>query len=223
MNEEAARNQAQAQPIDAQPIDLSSAGASVGRRRLIKLGAGALPLSLTLASRPVHAFACNTTSAWGSVQVNNVASVQTNASNKALTIERWSLSEWVDNLTHSPLNTPWGVLTNAINTTQSFSDLDIGAAQLLGIPAGLTATDNLLNTLKGMTGAGLFQKYMLVALLNWKLLAGSVTGNIGACLSGPQLTDMLGGSYTVPSTGEEWTIANDKIVNYLLGNNIVAP
>ncbi|MCC6250810.1 MAG: hypothetical protein IT499_24020 [Rubrivivax sp.] len=43
------------------------------RRRFIRLGAGSVPVGLTLTSRPVMAWHCYTTSAWGSQRADGVA------------------------------------------------------------------------------------------------------------------------------------------------------
>ncbi|MGI4848223.1 MAG: hypothetical protein ACRYGK_08815 [Janthinobacterium lividum] len=65
----------------AEPLPLALAGDEVAakfskRRRFIKGGAAAVPVALTLTSQPVMAWHCNSTSAWGSGQLqNNTGSV----------------------------------------------------------------------------------------------------------------------------------------------------
>ncbi|MDE2298344.1 MAG: hypothetical protein KGK18_09270, partial [Burkholderiales bacterium] len=55
------------------------------RRRLLKLGATSVPVTLTLTSRPVLAWHCNTTSAWGSAQMmpNNSTTLRNTATQLA--------------------------------------------------------------------------------------------------------------------------------------------
>ena len=43
---------------------------AASRRRLLKTGVSVAPIVLTLASRPVLAWHCKSTSAWGSEQLN---------------------------------------------------------------------------------------------------------------------------------------------------------
>lgn len=220
-------NQEPTRPQDP-PADSRSAdgidGGMLGRRRLIKLGAGAVPASLTLVSRPVHAFACNSTSAWGSAQVNPSASVTARAALKATTIERWTLTEWVNNTTHGSLLVPWNTLgsTSSGVVTNTSKALTLGTVFPGGpYPTGLASTDLLWAILSGSAGASLFQKYMLTAMLNSKL--NGATPSIGPdnCLPTAKLQSLMTGSYTVPSTGTVWD--QNKIVEYLLANNLVAP
>jgi len=207
MNEEAARHQ-------AQPADLTGAGASVGRRRLLKLGAGAVPVSLTLVSRPVHAFACNTTSAWGSVQINNVASVQANAESKATIVNVWTLADWVNNTAGTPGAQPWsqvgldGANTGTWTLTDAFSHVNLGAIY----PVPLTGSENFMGIL--MNGSE-YHKYMVVAMLNSKLL------NPGAndCLA-PSHLDEMRRLVFAPGGATAWS--EEKIVEYLQGN-VVPP
>ena len=210
-------------PIETQAAASVGVG-SPGRRRLIKLGAGALPASLTLVSRPVHAFACNSTSAWGSTQINPAASVRATAAGKATYIERWSLTEWINNTTHSPLAVPWNTLgstTSGVVTGLSKNMTLSGIFGAVQYPVGLAGTDKVWDRLSNTVATTLFQRYMLVAMLNSKLIGTNLTFGPDRCLPTAALTDMLDGSYTVPSTAVVWGQA--EIIAYLLANNLVAP
>ena len=84
------------------------------RRRLIKLGGVAAPVALTLTSRPVMAaWHCNTTSAWGSAQINPNQSTTARNANNQLVDETWTIANWKDNTTRAGLGMPWTSLGNA--------------------------------------------------------------------------------------------------------------
>lgn len=193
------------------------------RRRLLKLGASSVPVALTLTSRPVLAWHCNTTSAWGSAQMmpNNSTTVR-NAANQ-LPDESWTISDWLYNTPGGVGSYPWvrlgtqystsGVTSASKNYTIASLFSDTGGVY----PVGLNGTDKVWYKIN--TGST-FQKYMIVAKLNARLIP-----NVASCLKSDggidQLRYMLDGSYTPPNTtgGSTWGMA--EIQNYLYNNWIV--
>lgn len=213
-------------PIDPPPVDPSAPEAlpdataprlgSARRRRLIKLGASAVPVGLTLASRPVRAWHCNSTSAWGSAQINPTASTTARNSATDFSDDCWTISEWQGNISHGSLGQPFTRLncttTSAINTYTLSSVYSASG----GMPAGLKASDKLMDKLKNGTT---FQVYMLVARLNANLIP-----NVNSCLKSgtDQLVLMAGGTYSPPNLpGVTWGEA--QIIQYLNSNYIVVP
>jgi len=186
------------------------------RRQLIKLGASSVPVAFTLASRPVRAWHCNSTSAWGSAQINPTQSTTARNSAQERIDDCWSISEWVNNISHGSLGQPWPRLscmtTSAIN---NYSCLTLYSATG-GLPTGLSTSDKVMNKLKNGTT---FQKYMLVARLNANLVP-----NVQSCLKSTtdQLVLMAGGSYSPPNLpGVVWD--QNQIIQYLGSNYIVTP
>ena len=211
-------------PAPADQAAPSIAEASFARRRrLLKLGASSVPVALTLASRPVLAWHCNTTSAWGSAQMMpNASTTARNYANRLLD-ESWGISDWLYNTPAHVGSYPWvrlgtqystnGVTSASKNYTVASLFSDTGGVY----PLGLNGTDKVWYKIN--TGSS-FQKYMLVAKLNAKLIP-----NVASCLKSDggidQLKLMLDGSYTPPNTtgAPTWGIA--EIQNYLSNNWIV--
>ncbi|MDT9000135.1 hypothetical protein RQP53_12735 [Paucibacter sp. APW11] len=213
--------QASVQGVDAQAVAVAR------RRRFLKIGASTVPAGLTLASRPVRAWHCNTTSAWGSAQINPVASTTNRNKLTQLTDETWTIANWQSNTIRTAVSgtPPWGVLFSTRTDCKSggvvpayvksytIGTLFSGAS----IPAGLSSTNYVWTVLNNGTQ---FQKYIVTAWLNAKLIA-----NVASCLKSggtDQLRLMLGGSYSPPNlSGTPWT--QTDIVNYLFNNWIVRP
>lgn len=194
---------------------------SSSRRRLLK--AGAVPVGLTLASQPVRAWHCNTASAWGSAQVNATASVTARAADAEIVNECWTITEWKNNTYHSPVGYPWcklGTQSSTYGVTGTSKNYTL--ATLFGssgpFPKGCSGSQTVWYVLNNGTT---FQKYMVVAKLNAKLLPGTV----GQCLksnTSDQITAMLDGVYSPNGVdGSGWD--ESKIMSYLYDNWIVRP
>lgn len=193
-----------------------------GRRRLVKLGAGVAPVALTLTSRPVRAWHCNTASAWGSAQISSNASTAARNTTNQLADESWTISNWRYNTTRAGLPYPWVRLgtqssTGACtNNSKNYSIADLFGASG-PFPKSLTGTDKVWDKICNGTE---FQKYMIVAKLNSKFIA-----NIKECLESndvDQLKGMLGGTFRPANTGSViWY--EPEIIAYLYNNWIVRP
>ena len=182
------------------------------RRRLLKLGASGASVALTLTSRPARAWHCNSTSAWGSAQMNPKASVTARETSHEIGDECWSITEWCNNTNHSGLGQPWSRL--GCTTTSQINAYTVAKvyASSGGIPLGLTGSNLLMDKLKNGTQ---FQKYMLVARLNCNYVP-----NVQTCLRynlTDQLPLMASGTYSPPNLpGVTWNQAD--IIQYLDSN-----
>jgi hypothetical protein len=208
------------------------------RRRLMKLGAGVLPVTLTLASRPVRAWNCNTASAWGSAQINPNASVNARNSNSAVNDNSWTTSNWINNTSGQGLGKPWPVLISYCGASGSILN-SYTMGKLFGTsgPFPVTSLSTIPGTLSppaasaplskdtlvidAMKAGDQFLLYMIVARLNQMLLPSTV----GACLvsagSQDQLKLMLDGLYSPPNLPSMVWLKAD-IIKYLQQNFIVA-
>ena len=85
------------------------------RRRFIRLGAGSVPVGLTLTSRPVMAWHCYTTSAWGSQRATGVAAgtsvynrLEANVGTTRIDgDECWYITNWQNNTPRSGAPAPY--------------------------------------------------------------------------------------------------------------------
>ena len=205
--------------------DLACAGSAdarfARRRRLLKAGAAGVPVALTLASRPVLAWHCNTTSAWGSAQMMpNQSTTARNAANQ-LADESWTIYDWQTN-TASLGRYPWVVLgtqtsTSAVTTASKNYTIAWLFSDTGGVyPSGLSATDRIWTKIKYGT---VFQQYMIVAKLNSKLIP-----NVATCLKSggvDQLQYMLDGSYSPSNLKGAQSWGQNEIQTYLNSNWIV--
>ena len=185
---------------------------SPSRRRLIKLGAVAVPVVATLASRPALAWNCQSTSAWGSTMVGtSLQHTQTTS------FETWYISDWRDNVIRSSAGTqrPWYYVKQRLNTTLSSSDITCAMLQGIGIHcAGASGTTKVRTLLAGNDS---HQKATIVAQLNLMFTqTGSYRDTMGSCLStSTALNEMARDVYYQPST-RRWS--KDEIVTYLSNN-----
>ena len=202
---------------------------------MIKLGAGAAPVALTLASRPVFAAGqCNSTSAWGSAILRNgVASVQARATAARLDNPVWSLSQLSNDTAGMGVGggaKPWayifgkrytgantgGQTVNAYaQTTLKVSDLfPSGISGYSGAPATVHAW------LQANQSTSNFVTCLLVARIN-ALYAGNAAAQ---CLGNQQTGDILGAMATgsfrpTNGSGNLWSASD--ILQYLRDNNYV--
>lgn len=235
-------NDPQSTPQAPASVDASARQlASARRRRFIKLGGAAVPTALTLASRPVMAWHCNTASTWGSAQgQSNSSYTRSQDATRLFADETYTTACWLNNVARSTLSSnPWGrspLSRNTSTTTSSTYYKGYTVAQLLSGTgctsiSGINSNDTVWSILNGSakkpannpfngsfaTGSstcGEFQKLMLVAWLNFKVL----NSTLNKCLM-PGTTNVLvkmsTASYVGP-TGTTWDQAT--IVKYLKKN-----
>ena len=202
-------------PAQAHAAGLAANG--LKRRRLLKIGASGTSVALTLTSRPARAWHCNSTSAWGSAQLAPTTSTTARNTAHETGDECWTITEWVNNTSHGSLGQPWPHL--GCNTSTQINNYAVGTLYQPygGIPAGLTSSNKLMDKLKNGTS---FQKYMLVARLNAKLVS-----SVQTCLitnSKDQLVAMASGTYSPPNLpGVVW--GQSEIMQYLSSNWMVQP
>lgn len=193
----------------------------VSRRRLIKAGALSAPVALTLASQPVIATTCSTTSAWGSTQINPTASTTARHASAQQTINVPTISGWKNG------TTPWtqlGIAVDITNVNASNYYKKLTFTQLFGGNlglAGIVGTDKVYDKILTSPTRN-WATYMIVARLNFKL-----ESKVRTCLSDSKQVDQLAlmatGSYT-PSNlllAQPWL--QTQIMDYLEANYIVRP
>lgn len=205
------------------------------RRLMIKLGAGAAPVALTLASRPVFAAGqCNSTSAWGSAILRNgVASVQARAAAARLDNPVWSLSQLVNDTVGMSVGggaQPWAYIfgqrytgaSTGSQTPNAYAQATLKVSDLF--PGGISGYTGSPATVHGWLQAHMstsnFVSCLLVARIN-ALYAGNAAAQ---CLGNGQSTDVLGamasGSFQPSNgSGNPWTASD--ILQYLRDNNYV--
>lgn len=224
------------QPTPQAPASVDAAArqlASARRRRFIKLGGAAVPTALTLASRPVMAWHCNTASTWGSAQgMSNSSYTRSQDAQRLFADETYTVSCWVNNSTRSTLSAnPWAQSPVSCNTsTTSASNyykkytvaslLSGTGATILGISDTSDSVWKILKNdsanypLKSGNSSTEFTRLMLTAWLNFKVQ----NATLNKCLM-PGTTNVLvkfgNISYKGP-TGVTWTQAD--VVKYLKKN-----
>lgn len=236
-------NDSQSTPSAPTSVDAAARQlASTRRRRFIKLGGAAVPTALTLASRPVMAWHCNTASTWGSVQgLTNSAYTRSRVENVQLfPDETYPLSCWVANtgaggsLTSKPWSRSPASRTDGADLTVATHYKNATISELLGpfgaSVNGLVGTDTIWSVLNGKpeklkngvcgtyvagsSAYGDFQKLMLVAWLNYAILSST----LNRCLKPGSTIVLLGfgtESYVDPR-GNKWDKA--QVVKYLQAN-----
>jgi hypothetical protein len=189
--------------------------ASARRRRFIRMGAGAVPVAMTLASRPVMATSCLTASAWGSVQGLVNTSQYNRALSKAVTISgAYRLSSWCNSSCAG-----WGQLgcSNASARTNYTIATLLNGTGVSSI-AGLGGTTKVWTVLTSSSTYSAYQRTLVAAWLNWRVSSTSKT-----CLaSATDLTvNRLKDLGSIPSGGTKlWgkTWQRDDAVIYLTSN-----
>lgn len=215
------------QQPSATPTPVAGAVVSQRRRRFIQ--AGVVPVGLTLASRPVMAWHCNTTSAWGSAVLRNGgASVQARADNAVLSnTECWTISNWVGNTVRSQVSSsaPWSFVAAYWFSGKSYSYCKNNLTVAKVYPGGLK---NVSPTAKVADlfaqSSSSYATMMLVARLN-TLFAGH---NVAQCVVSSTGEDMLvkmasqGPNVFKPnnSSGAAWT--STDFYNYLKDNWLIS-
>ncbi len=193
--------------------------ASARRRRFIKMGAGAVPVALTLASRPVMATNCISASAWGSVQGLAGSSQFIRAQGKAISQTGYcTLASW-----QTTACAGWGKLGLTATTCKTYKLSTLLAASGLSTTAGILNPSNVVNVWDVLTTTSpvaytSYQKTMVAAWLNYATLPNAklcVTDTTNVAVN--RLKDLgnipAGGSTLF---GKPWTQAG--VVTYLTSN-----
>lgn len=193
-------------------VQASRPVASVSRRRLIRLGASAVPVLATLSSQSALAGQCISTSAWGSAQISNSASEAARHASHAVPVTTgWTISAWNDSA-----NAAWTVFTSAFGsspnpiTSLTFEQLYalVGSTYMrspssLGFNSSDLVMGNLTSDDKG---------YFLVAMLNYAVGAKPPTD----CVTDANWQAIVAGTYPL---GNPWDLG--QIALYLKNNFIV--
>jgi hypothetical protein len=214
--------------VDASARQLASAR----RRRLLKIGGAAVPAALTLTSRPVMAWDCNTASMWGSVQgISTTHSsygrsrVGSGTQQALFADETYTRANWLANTTRGGLpSSPWAALGCASGKTwpwNNFKNLKISDV----IPSAITGVSTSAKIWDYLnTSTDEYGYLMVVAWLNYIALVvkTGATPGLGKCLK-PQSTVALSwmgsvGSGVTGPDGRLWD--KPRVVNYLKLNYI---
>ena len=204
------------EPDDGSPQASANAGAaSRGRRRFIRLGAGAVPASLTLAAQPVMAWHCNSPSAAASAAISANASVQTRTQQAAIADECWSVVQWQNDTSRSGIGKPWTRLLQAQSLPRSSTTVNQVFAGI-NKPYGLSGqgNNNAYTVLRGLS-VGSFEAVILVTRLNYLCVAA-----VRECLGGnreDELGQMSTGLYS-PSANHSIQWGSQQIIDYLHNN-----
>ena len=213
---------------DASLNSAKAADAFASRRRLIRAGAGLVPVVSTLASRPAHAWQCRSPSAWGSLKANANTSLKNNAGHRAYTDETWTLANWKNNTARSATGysaKPWvklcenfsTIVTKETKTQGSFDHTKVTVSMLqavmgIQVPSGLNPSVKCVD----LMGSANFGSCCLAAQLNWILLSPLPKNDLEKCLSLVDLKNMAIGAYPA---GSPWT--QQQVRTYLTENYIV--
>ncbi|MBP9929188.1 MAG: hypothetical protein KBF63_07945 [Rhodoferax sp.] len=156
------------------------------RRRFIRLGASAVPVAMTLASRPVMAWHCNSTSAWGSAQLaGNVGSAKTRLDGTVTRgNECWYINDWKTNVNSNTnmSSAPWEAVKAARNET-SVANAQRNLTVGIIFPGGFTAygaTTKVWDIVRNGSGWALS---VTVARLNSLYATGGYTTLINNCVA----------------------------------------
>ena len=214
-------------PVGASVSELASAR----RRRFIKAGAGAVPVALTLSSRPVMATNCVTASAWGSTMGLIGTSQYNRARSPAKAVEisgAKRLIDWkqTDNGLSSgnPTCTAWSNAALGRGTTPIKSDKVstlLGSATIAGIDSPTTTNvwDVLFST--GTSDSAKYMRAMVVAWLNAKIsttVAQCVTDPTRPTVNNLKTFGLIGTGGGTGPDGKIWTQAG--VTTYLYENYI---
>lgn len=215
------------QQPSAAPTPVAGAVVSQRRRRFIQ--AGVVPVGLTLASRPVMAWHCNTTSAWGSAVLRNgAASVKARASAAVINnTECWTVVQWRDNTTAPKVRNgalPWNFAIAKWCSGKSVADARLAITVAQVFPKGLKTVSGNLKIYDVLQKTSSYGALMLTARLNTLFAQNGVAQCVIAADGSDQLEQIakLGPNAFKPlnSSGAYWN--EDDIRNYLASNWLVA-
>ena len=206
----------------------------VVRRDLFRKGAAVV--GVTLASRPVLAWQCKTTSAWGSELLNPTTSLKNNTTAHPKVVdEGWYVLDWSDNGTRngamSGVGRPWTYLktkypaivnsstkTNGVFDYSKVTVAMLATTLLVKIPTGVSGTSTAKSVFAN--GPQSFGAATLAAQLNFKLLSPlSDPFNHEKCVNLDQLKLMAETKFTPSVGGAAWN--QTQVVDYLFLNYII--
>lgn len=200
----------------------SQVGASVvlpSRRKLIRLGAAAVPVVATLTSQSALAGNCISTSAWGSDQISGSASqtARHNANGFAV-IPRFTISQWNVARTGGPATetAPWAALRAVYGTALPNNQNNITFANLVTLDSAKFKTPTAFASGANVVGSlgDNNQSYFVVAQLNFAANRKPPPG----CVTDTVWLSIVAGTY--PTPGNPWTLA--QIALYLKNNFLVS-
>ena len=195
--------------------DLQAQSRRDARRRFFKVGAAAVPVGLTLVSRPVRACQCVSTSAWGSAMIAANVSAQARLEQELRTIEgAYSLSDFC-----SPGGSGWNAVCSRFGYTKKTRISDCKAGLTLGTlcgsssgpwPSGCTngSHTKVWDAVSG--NCGTYAQVCVAAYLNCLLVpdvALCVNNEIGGNYPTSCVHQMWSGSYQC-SNGKTWQQAD---------------
>lgn len=197
--------------------------ASPSRRRIIRLGASAVPVLATLTSQSALAGTCISTSAWGSDQISNSASQAARHAGHAVTVTTgYTISAWDAN---DSGNAAWTAFTTKYPDYKNFPVAhptqfilsELTFAQLYACVGSTYMRDpssfGFTSTAKVVGGLGNNDsRFFLVAQLNYAVGAKPPI----ECVSETNWLAIVAGTYPV---GTPWDVS--EINEYLQLNNIV--
>lgn len=203
---------------------------SNSKRRFIRAGAATVPVLATLTSRPAHAWACKSPSAWGSTKANPNTSHKNNAGHRKYSDETWTCANWRDNSGRTAIGIsgkPWDKLqstypsiVNSQTTTKGkfdYTKVTVGVLRsVVGIqvPTGCSTSANCRTTI----GNGGFVGCCIAAQLNFILLAPNAANDIEKCLTLSELKAMSRLAYP-SSSSARWS--SQMVLSYLNENWII--
>jgi hypothetical protein len=204
---------------------VASSVALPSRRKLIRLGAVAVPAVATLTSQSALATSCVSGSAWGSDQVSNSASQKARHDSRAEPVTTgFKISAW--NAAASPVNSltsPWAAFKTAYpnftnfgpNNNRTFRQGEVTFRQLqtldsakFKVPAGFNLDDKVVSNLGNNN-----QSFFWVAQLNFASNLKPPT----KCVTDADWGKIVGGTY--PTAGSPWSLEQTAL--YLKNNFIV--
>src|SRR3990167_1740944 len=144
--------------------------ASPSRRRIIRLGASAVPVLATLTSQSALAGQCISTSAWGSDQISGSASQAARHAGQGVAVTTgWTITAW--NSSSDGSGTAWEAFKSKYGINSNPNSFTF--ADLYGYVGGTYMRDHssfgFVSTAKVAGGLGNNddQSYFLVAMLNY--------------------------------------------------------
>jgi hypothetical protein len=205
--------------MDAAELDPAvSREPSPSRRRLIRLGAAAVPVVATLASRPALAWHCKSPSAWGSEILNPTTSLRTNPGHQSYPDETWYISTWVGNTQRNGVK-PWDKffsLYTDIKAAASNNYQNVTISQLASKGFNCGTASGTAKVYQVLANGSALQKSTIAAKLNFKCLSAFSSSQMAECLTFANLYAMASGSYSPPGTGMTWN--STRIVQFLYDN-----
>ena len=189
------------------------------RRKLIRLGAAAVPVVATLTSQSALAGNCISTSAWGSDQISKSASHKArHDAQGVLVTQGYTITAWNAARPGGPSTetAPWAALRVVYGTALPNNQNNITFANLVTLdptkfktPTGFAGTDKVVGSLLNDD-----KSFFAVAQLNF---AANLKPPAG-CVTDAVWLSIVAGTY--PTPGNPWTLV--EIALYLKNNSIVS-